>query len=44
LGGVWPEAEGKLVLCIPETDLPMMLVWLALGLCIGPGLPHVALV
>ncbi len=28
-----------MVLCIPETNLPMMLARLALGLCVDPGLP-----
>ncbi len=44
MGGVWLEAKGKMVLCIPVTDPPMMVVQLALELCIGPGLPHVVLV
>jgi hypothetical protein len=30
LGGVWLEVKGKMVLCISGTDLPMMLVRLAL--------------
>ncbi len=42
--GVKMHAEGKMVLCSPATNLSMMLAWLALGLCVGPGLPHVALV
>ncbi len=44
MGGVWLHAEGKIVTCILATDPPMMLVRLVLGLCIVPGLPHVALV
>ena len=43
MGGVRPDVEGKMVLCIPATDPPMMLLRLVLGLCIGPGLTHVTL-
>ncbi len=44
MGGVQPKVDGKMVLCIPATDPPMMLARVALGLCMGPDLPHVALV
>ncbi len=43
-GGARPEAEGRMVLCIPAIDLPMVLARVAWGLCIGPGLAHMALV
>jgi hypothetical protein len=43
-GGARPEAEGRMVLCIPTIDPPMVLVRVAWGLCIGPGLAYVALV
>ncbi len=43
-GGAWPEAEGKMVLFIPAIDRPMVLAWVVWGLCIGPGLAHLALV
>ncbi len=43
-GGARPEAEGRMDLCIPAVDPPMVLAWVAWGLCIGPGLAHMALV
>ena len=36
--------EGRMVLCIPAIDLPIMLAWVAFGLCVGPRFPHNALV
>jgi hypothetical protein len=35
-GGVRPHAEGRMVLCIPATDPPIMLARVAFGLCVGP--------
>jgi hypothetical protein len=43
-GGARPEAEGRMVLCVPAVDPPMVLAQVAWGLCIGPGLVHVVLV
>jgi hypothetical protein len=35
-GGVRPHAKGRMVLCIPATDPPIMLARVAFGLCVGP--------
>ena len=46
-GGVRPHAEGRMVLCIPAIDPPIMLALaaqVAFGLCVGPRFPHDALV
>jgi hypothetical protein len=43
-GGVRPHAKGRMVLCIPATDPPIMLARVAFGLCVGLRFPHVMLV
>ncbi len=43
-GGLRPRAEGRMDLCIPAIDPPMMLARVAFGLCVGPRCPHVMLV
>ena len=43
-GGLRPHAEGRMDLCIPATDPPMMLALVAFGLCVGTRFPHVRLV
>jgi len=35
-GGVRPHAEGRVDLCIPAIDPPMMLARVAFGLCVSP--------
>ena len=42
--GVWPHAEGRMVLCIPVINPPIMLARVAFGLCVGPRFLHDALV
>jgi hypothetical protein len=42
--GVRPHAEGRMDLCIPAIDPPMMMARVAFGLCVGPQVPHVMLV
>jgi hypothetical protein len=42
--GAWPEADGRIVLCIPAIKPFIVLARVACQLCMGPGLPHVALV
>ena len=43
-GGVRLHAKGRMDLCIPATDPPMMLALVAFGLCVGPRFPHLMLV
>jgi hypothetical protein len=43
-GEVQPRTDGRMVLCIPATNPPMMLARVALGLCARCQYPHVALV
>jgi hypothetical protein len=38
------HVEGRMVLCMPAINLPIMLVRVTLGLCVEPRFPHVALV
>jgi hypothetical protein len=43
-GGVRPHAEGRMVLCIPAINPPMLLARVAFGLCVRPRFLHDALV
>ncbi len=44
MGGALPEADGKIVLCMPAVKPPIVLARVACQLCEGPGLVQVALV
>ena len=44
VAAVRPAAEGRMDLCIPAADPPIMLARVAYLLCVGPGRPQVLLV
>ena len=43
-GGLWPGEDGRMVLCIPAINPPMLLARVAFGLCVRPRFLHDALV